>query len=183
MWLVVGLGNPGKKYTFNWHNCGYLTSEVLAQRNGIKVNKSKFKGVYGKGKISGEDVIILRPETYMNKSGESVIEAMKFFKIKPENLIVTYDDIDIAVGQIRVRAKGSAGTHNGMRSVISCIGTSDFPRVRIGCGPVPVNWNLVDFVLADISDDKKNAMFDAFGLGAVAIEEIIAGKRQEIGNK
>ena len=173
MWLIAGLGNPGSKYTFTWHNCGFLTSEVLAQRNGIQVTKSKFKGCYGKGKIAGEDAIILRPQTYMNNSGESVIEAMRFFKIPASRLIVVYDDIDIPVGKIRVRPSGSAGTHNGMKSVIYHIGTQDFPRVRIGCGPVPEKWNLVDFVLAEIFEDKKEIMFESFTEVAKAVEKYI----------
>lgn len=174
MWLVVGLGNPGDKYTYTWHNCGFLTSEVLAQRNNIQVTKSKYKGYYGKGKISGEDVIILRPQTYMNLSGESVIEAAKYFKIPPSQTIIVYDDIDIPVGKIRVRPSGSAGTHNGMKSVIQHLGTQEFPRVRIGCGPVPEKWALVDFVLAEIFDDKKETMFEAFTEGAKAVEKYIA---------
>lgn len=173
MWLVVGLGNPGDKYTYTWHNCGFLTSEVLAQRNDIKVTKAKYKGYYGKGKIAGEDAIILRPQTFMNLSGESVIEAAKFFKIPPSNIIVVYDDIDIPVGKIRVRPSGSAGTHNGMKSVIQHLGTQDFPRVRIGCGPVPEKWALVDFVLAEIFDDKKEIMFESFTEGAKAVEQYI----------
>lgn len=174
MWLVVGLGNPGKQYTYTWHNCGFLTSEVLAQRNNIEVTKTKYKGYYGKGKISGEDVIILRPQTYMNLSGESVIEAAKFFKIPPSNIIVVYDDIDIPVGKIRVRPSGSAGTHNGMKSVIQHLGTQDFPRVRIGCGPVPEKWSLVDFVLAEIFDEQKETMFQSFTEGAKAVEKYIS---------
>lgn len=173
MWLVVGLGNPGSKYTYTWHNCGFLTSEVLAQRNGISVTKSKYKGYYGKGKISGEDAIILRPQTYMNLSGESVIEAAKFFKIPPSHIIVVYDDIDIPVGKIRVRPSGSAGTHNGMKSVIQMLGSQDFPRVRIGCGPVPEKWNLIDFVLAEIFDELKETMFESFTEGAKAVEKYI----------
>ena len=174
MWLVAGLGNPGSKYTYTWHNCGFLTSEVLAQRNNIEVTKSKFKGYYGKGKIAGEDVIILRPQTFMNNSGESVSEAMRFFKIPISNLIVVYDDIDIPVGKIRVRPSGSAGTHNGMKSVIYHMGSQDFPRVRIGCGPVPENWDLINFVLAEIFDDKKEVMFESFTEGAKAVEKYIA---------
>lgn len=173
MWLVVGLGNPGSKYTYTWHNCGFLTSEVLAQRNGISVTKSKYKGYYGKGKISGEDAIILRPQTYMNLSGESVIEAAKFFQIPPSHIIVVYDDIDIPVGKIRVRPSGSAGTHNGMKSVIQMLGSQDFPRVRIGCGPVPEKWNLIDFVLAEIFDELKETMFESFTEGAKAVEKYI----------
>ncbi len=174
MWLVAGLGNPGDKYTYTWHNCGFLTSEVLAQRNNIEVKKVKFKGYYGKGKIAGQDAIILRPTTFMNNSGESVAEAARFFKIKPENIIIVYDDIDINIGKIRVRPSGSAGTHNGMKSVIYHLGTDAFPRVRIGCGPVPENWDLINFVLAEIFDDKKETMYNSFKEGAEAVEKWIA---------
>jgi len=177
-WLIVGLGNPGSKYTYTWHNCGFLTSEILAKRNSISVTKVKFKGYYGKGKIAGEDAIILRPTTYMNNSGESVIEAVKFFKIDPSHLIVVYDDIDIPAGKIRVRPSGSAGTHNGMKSVIYHMNTQDFPRVRIGCGPVPEKWNLVDFVLSEIFDDKKEIMYEAFNEGAKAVEKYIEEHKQ-----
>ena len=178
LWLIVGLGNPGQKYTYTWHNCGFLTSEVLAQRNNIRLDRSKFKGCYGTGKISGEDVMILRPQTYMNNSGESVVEAAKFYKIDPARIIVVYDDIDIPVGKIRVRPSGSAGTHNGMKSIIYHLGTQDFPRVRIGCGPVPEKWNLVDFVLAEIFEDKKEIMFDSFTEGAKAVEKYIEEHKQ-----
>ncbi|MBO7424715.1 MAG: aminoacyl-tRNA hydrolase [Clostridiales bacterium] len=178
IWLVVGLGNPGAKYTYTWHNCGFLCTSILAERNNISVTKVKFKGYYGKGKIAGEDAIILRPTTFMNNSGESVIEAMKFFKVDPAHLIIVYDDIDIPVGKIRVRPSGSAGTHNGMKSVIYHTGTQDFPRVRIGCGPVPEKWNLVDFVLSDIFDDKKEIMFDSFTEGAKAVEKYIEEHKQ-----
>jgi len=177
MWLVVGLGNPGTKYTYTWHNCGFMTLEVLAQRNKIKVNKAKWQGEYGKGVINREDVILLRPTTYMNLSGESVIQVMKFFKIPPQNVIIIFDDIDIDVGKIRVRPNGSAGTHNGMRSVIASLGTQDFPRVRIGTGPVPEKWELVDYVLSEIPKEIQETMFASFTEGAIATEKLIGGKK------
>jgi PTH1 family peptidyl-tRNA hydrolase len=177
MWLITGLGNPGAKYTYNWHNCGFMSIEVLAQRNHISFNKNKFRGEYGQGTISGEKVILLRPQTYMNLSGESVREAMSFFKIEPENLIVLYDDIDLPRGTIRVRAKGGPGTHNGMKSIISQIGTTDFPRIRIGCGPVPEHWDLADFVLSDINKEEQETMFRAFQEAAMATEKMIGEVR------
>lgn len=176
MWLIVGLGNPGKDYTFTWHNCGFLTLEVLAQHNHIKVDKLKWKGEYGKGTIQGEDVILLRPHTYMNLSGQSVIEVMNFYKIPMDHLIVIYDDIDIARGKIRVRASGSAGTHNGMKSVIYSLGSQDFPRVRIGCGPVPERWDLADFVLSPIPKSEQETMYQSFEAGAKAVEDILRGE-------
>jgi len=173
MWLVVGLGNPGPKYVHTWHNMGFLTVEVLAERHNIVIGKSKFSGEYGKGKIAGQDVIILKPMTYMNNSGESVIQASKFFKIPPENIIVVYDDIDIARGSIRVREKGSAGTHNGMKSIIAHLGTQEFPRVRIGTGPVPEHRDLINFVLSEVPSEQRKEVFDSFNDGCDRIEEMI----------
>ncbi len=173
MWLIAGLGNPGAKYTYNWHNCGFMSLEVLAQRNRITLDKTKFKGEYGRGNIGGESIILLRPHTYMNLSGESVREALAFFKIEPKNLIVLYDDIDLPKGAVRVRDKGGPGTHNGMKSIISCLGTQDFPRIRVGCGPVPERWDLADFVLSDIGPEDKETMFEAFVRAAESAEKMI----------
>ena len=174
MWLIVGLGNPGKEYTSTFHNCGFMTLEVLAQKNNIKVDRLKWKGEYGRGTIQGEDCILLRPHTFMNLSGQSVIEVMKFFKIPLDHLIVIYDDIDIQRGKIRVRSSGSAGTHNGMKSVIQHLGTEEFPRVRIGTGPVPENWELVNYVLSEVPKDDRPMLNDAFIKACEAVEEIIS---------
>ena len=176
MWLIVGLGNPGKEYTSTFHNCGFMTLEVLAHKHNIRVDKLKWKGEYGRGTIQGEDCILLRPHTFMNLSGQSVIEVMKFFKIPLDHLIVIYDDIDIQRGKIRVRSSGSAGTHNGMKSVIYCVESQDFARVRIGCGPVPEHWDLADFVLSTIPKDEQETMLKSFEEGAQAVEDILSGK-------
>ena len=176
MWLVAGLGNPGTKYYKTWHNMGFLAIDLLAQKNNIVRGKSKFDGEYGKGKIAGEDVILLKPFTYMNNSGISVAQAAKFFKIEPKNIIIMYDDIDIAKGKIRVRNKGSAGTHNGMKSVIEHLGTNEFPRVRIGTGPVPEHWDLIDYVLSNVPEDQRVEVFDSFGIACDAVEDLIKGK-------
>ena len=111
MWIVAGLGNPDKQYMYTWHNMGYLAVDMLADKHGIFLGKEKYKGLWGKGKIGGQDVIIIKPLTYMNNSGECLVEISRFYKVPPKNIIVTYDDIDIAKGKIRVRPKGSAGTH------------------------------------------------------------------------
>ncbi|MBP5417710.1 MAG: aminoacyl-tRNA hydrolase [Clostridiales bacterium] len=176
MWLIVGLGNPGKEYTSTFHNCGFMTLEVLAQKHNIRVDKLKWKGEYGRGTIEGEDCILLRPHTFMNLSGQSVIEVMRFFKIPLDHLIVIYDDIDIPRGKIRVRSSGSAGTHNGMKSVIYCVESQDFARVRIGCGPVPEHWDLADFVLSSIPKEEQETMLKSFEEGAKAVEDILSGK-------
>lgn len=174
MWIIAGLGNPGKQYMYTWHNMGYLAVDMLADKHGIFLGKEKFKGLWGKGKIEGQDVIIIKPLTYMNNSGECLVEISRFYKVAPKNIITVYDDIDIAKGKIRVRPKGSAGTHNGMRSVIQLLGTEEFPRVRIGTGPVPENWDLVNYVLSDVPADERPMMNNAFVEACNAIKEIIS---------
>lgn len=173
MWLIAGLGNPGKKYMYTWHNMGYLAVDLLAERNGFFLDKDKFSGMYGKGKIKGEDAIIIKPTTFMNNSGECIVPAAKFFKINPDHIIVVYDDIDIAKGTIRVREKGSAGTHNGMRSCIQHLGTELFPRVRIGTGPVPEHFELINYVLTDVPKDERVMMNEAFVKACEAIEKMV----------
>ncbi len=162
MRLIVGLGNPGSRYTYTWHNCGFLAIEVLAQRHKLVLNKTKFQGEYTQGSIKGEKVMLLRPHTYMNLSGESIREAAAFFKIPPADVLVIYDDIDLPMGSLRFRSSGGPGTHNGMKSIISCLGTQDFPRLRIGCGPVPKEWDLADYVLSEIPKDRQEEMFSIF---------------------
>ena len=162
MWLIAGLGNPGKKYMYTWHNMGYLAIDMLAERNGFFLDKDKFNGMYGKGKINGEDAVIIKPTTFMNNSDECLVP----------------DDIDIAKGTVRVRAKGSAGTHNGMRSCVQMLGTELFPRVRIGTGPVPEHFDLINYVLTEVPKDERVMMNDAFVTACEAIEKMVAdGKK------
>ena len=176
MWIVAGLGNPGRQYMYTWHNMGFLAVDVLCANHGISLDKDKVKGMYGKGKIAGEDVIVIKPVTFMNLSGECLVEASRFFKVDPSHIIVVYDDIDIKKGTIRVRPKGSAGTHNGMRSIIQHLATENFPRVRIGTGPVPEHFDLVNYVLSDVPTEERLMMNDAFIEAAAAIEGIIANE-------
>ena len=173
LWLVAGLGNPGRQYEKTWHNCGYLVLEVLSQRHQIPLNKIRFKGLTGQGTIAGRKVVLLQPTTYMNLSGESVREAMAFYKILPQRTLVIYDDLDLPAGQIRMRPSGGAGTHNGMRSIIGQLGRQDFPRVRVGIGPLPANWELVSYVLSDIPQDQQKEMFEAFSRAADAVEKTL----------
>lgn len=173
LWLVAGLGNPGRQYEKTWHNCGYLVLEVLSQRHQIPLNKIRFKGLTGQGTIAGRKVILLQPTTYMNLSGESVREAMAFYKIPPQRTLVIYDDLDLPACQIRMRPSGGAGTHNGMRSIIGQLGRQDFPRVRVGIGPLPANWELVSYVLSDIPQDQQKEMFEAFSRAADAVEKTL----------
>ena len=137
MYLIVGLGNPGAKYQFTRHNTGFNAVEVLAQRLEIRLDKLKCKARIGEGRLGDERVVLAQPQTYMNLSGESVRELLNWYKCPLEHMIVIYDDIDLPPGRIRIRAKGSAGTHNGMRNIIYQLGRDDFPRVRIGIGRQP----------------------------------------------
>lgn len=173
MYLVAGLGNPGDKYAYTWHNCGFLTLELLADSAGITLNKTKFNGLYGQGRINGEQVLLVKPQTFMNNSGECIAPLARYYKIEPSHVIVIYDDIDINVGKTRVRLSGSAGTHNGMKSIIACMGTQNFPRVRIGTGPVPEHFDLISFVLSEIPKSQREDMMAAFKTGALEAEGLI----------
>jgi len=132
MYIIVGLGNPGKQYENTRHNVGFNIIDILADEYGISVNKMKYKALIGEGRVGTEKVVLVKPVTYMNLSGESLAEIYNFYKVDTSNIVVIYDDIDLDVGKIRIRKKGSGGTHNGMRSIVKCLGTTDFPRVRVG---------------------------------------------------
>ncbi len=153
MYLIVGLGNPEEEYARTRHNMGFDTINKLAKKYGIEVNKTKFKGLYGTGNIEGEKVILLKPQTYMNLSGYSIIEFMNFYKLSLENLIVVYDDIDIEPGKIRIKKSGSPGTHNGMKSVTNALATNDFYRVRVGIGEPEYKEDLINYVTSKIVDE------------------------------
>ena len=172
MYVIAGLGNPGKKYENTRHNIGFITIDQLAEKHDIKVDKLKFKALVGEGRISGQKVILVKPQTYMNLSGESLQEVVNFYKIDPENLIVIYDDIDLELGTLRIRKAGSAGTHNGMRSVVQHLNSKDFPRIRIGMGG-PGKRDLVDFVIGGVSKDEKNVLEDTVTKAVEAIECIV----------
>jgi len=171
-WLVVGLGNPGAKYERTWHNCGFLAIEILSQRHGIRVDRIKFKGLYGQGRVAGAKAVLLKPGTHMNLSGESVQEAAAFFKVPLARVVVLVDDVDLPRGQVRIRPAGGPGTQKGMKSVVERLGSEGFPRVRIGIGPVPERWDIADFVLSEIPDSERATMFDALGRAADAVEAI-----------
>ena len=134
MFLIVGLGNPGKKYENNRHNIGFMAIDYLAERNDIRVDKLKFDSLYGEGRIAGEKLILLKPQTYMNNSGQAVQKVASYFKIKEENIMVIVDDIDIEPFTLRIRKKGGPGTHNGMKSIVSHLGSKNFPRIKLGVG-------------------------------------------------
>lgn len=169
MYIIVGLGNPGRKYENTRHNVGFITLDFLAERNHIKINKIKHKALVGEGMISGQKVLLVKPQTYMNLSGNSVREVMDYYKEEPEKLIVIYDDVDIPMGRLRIRKKGSAGTHNGMRSIIYDLQEDGFPRVRIGIGQ-DRKMPLAGFVLGGFAKDEKKMMEDAVERAALAVE-------------
>ena len=173
MFLIVGLGNPEEEYSNTRHNVGFDTINKLANEYNIKINKNKFKGLCGSGIIENEKVILLKPQTYMNLSGESIKEAMAFYKIKSENIIVIYDDIDIEPGIIKIRKKGGPGGHNGMKSVISEIDTQNFPRIRIGIGKPESKGQLIEYVIGKMPQTDKDILEKATILGKEAIIEII----------
>ncbi len=176
MYVIVGLGNPGAKYQFTRHNTGFNVVEVLSQKLDIKLDKSKCKAKLGEGRIGSERVVLAQPQTYMNLSGESVVELVNWYKCPLDHLIVIYDDIDLPAGKLRIRAKVSAGTHNGMRNIIYLLGRDDFPRVRVGIGRQPEGWDLADYVISEYRtpEDRKVA-FDSYLRAAAAVEKIVAG--------
>ena len=173
MYLIVGLGNPGREYEHTRHNAGFDAIDVLAGKLGADVKEKKHKGLCGKGMIAGEKVILLKPQTFMNLSGESVRAAADFYKIDAEHMIVLYDDIDLDVGKLRVRAKGSAGGHNGIKNIIAHMGTQEFPRVRIDVGAKPDRMDLADYVLGRFSQVERPVMEDAFVEAAEAAIAVV----------
>jgi PTH1 family peptidyl-tRNA hydrolase len=173
LYVVIGLGNPGREYEATRHNVGFDTIELLARRNNINVNKIKFKSVLGEGQIGKEKVILMKPQTYMNNSGMAVYDILNFYKIPIENIIVIVDDIDIEFGTVRIKAKGSAGTHNGMRSIIYQIQKDNFPRVKVGIGKAREGQDLANFVLSRFSKEERSFVDSAIERAALAVETII----------
>lgn len=172
MYLIVGLGNPGKRFENTRHNLGFITIDRLSESENILVKKIAFKGLLGEGTIEGEKVLLLKPQTYMNLSGESVREACAYYKIEPEKLIVIYDDVDVDIGKIRIRKKGSAGSHNGMSSVIYQLKRDDFPRIRIGIGRSQ-RIRLRDYVTGGFSKEEKPLLEEAVDKSVKAVSSII----------
>ena len=173
--IVAGLGNPGPEYETTRHNCGFRVIDVLSSRHGISLCKHKFKSVYGEGRIHGisRKIVLLKPQTYMNLSGEAISAALSWYKCTEADLIVVYDDIDLPKGSIRVRPKGSAGSHNGMRSVQLHTDSDIFPRVRVGIGKNPPQMDLAAYVLGHFTDEEEALMGKAFEAAAEAVETII----------
>lgn len=173
MYFIVGLGNPGLQYENTRHNVGFMTIDYLANKYDIDVRKLKFKSLYGQGEISGHKVMLIKPQTYMNNSGEAIRELRNFYKFDIDKLIVIYDDIDIDFGTIRIRKKGSAGSHNGMKSIIYQIQDDQFPRIKISIGQKPERWDLANFVLSGFSKEEVGVLEDEIRLAAEGIELIL----------
>jgi PTH1 family peptidyl-tRNA hydrolase len=173
MYLIVGLGNPETDYARTRHNMGFNAINKLAEKFGIEITKTKFKALYGTGNINNEKVVLIKPQTYMNLSGEAVQEFVNFYKVDIENVIVIYDDIDTEPGKIRIRKTGGPGTHNGMKSVVSCLSSEKFPRVRIGIGMPEYKGDLINYVLGYIPEDEQKVLQEGVETAEKAIEEII----------
>ena len=181
MFLIVGLGNPGKEYDGTRHNIGFAAIDYIADKYNIELNRIKFKGVFGEGFINGKKAILLKPTTYMNLSGESIREVINFYKISNEEVIVIYDDISLEVGRLRIREKGSHGGHNGIKSIIANLGTDVFPRVKIGVGAP--KGNLVSHVLGKFSEDEIEILKETIKASSDAVDIILKSDTKEAMNK
>ena len=173
MYLIVGLGNPENEYANTRHNMGFDTINEIAKNNNINITKSKFKGLYETTIIQGKKVILLKPQTYMNASGESIKEVAKFYNIEPEEIVVIYDDIDIEKGKIKLRKKGGAGSHNGMKSVIQELNSTDFIRVRVGIGQPEFKNDMINYVIGKVPEEEQQILHQGVEKAAQSIEEII----------
>lgn len=183
-WLIVGLGNPGKEYERSRHNCGFRALDILAKELGCSVDRGKFQGLYGQTVYHGKKLYLLKPLTYMNLSGRSVLQLSAYFSIPPQRIIVLFDDISLEPGRLRVRANGSAGGHNGIKSIIQELGSQDFPRVKIGVGAKPhPDYDLADWVLSSFSAQEEKALSVSLPNAALASLAIIDCGLPEAANR
>ena len=170
-WLIVFLGNPGPRYQGTRHNAGFMAAEAMEKAKGIRINRSRFKALTAECDMGGERVLLMKPQTFMNLSGEAVAQAVRFYKIAPERVIVISDEMSLAVGRLRIRTKGSAGGHNGLKNIISHLGTDQFPRIRMGVGAVPhPDYDVKDWVLSVFRDKDAEDMADCARRAAEAAE-------------
>ena len=183
-WLIVGLGNPGKEYERTRHNAGWRAIDLLGQKLGCKINKAKFQGLYGQTTYNGMKLLLLKPLTYMNLSGRSILQMSAYFHVPPQRIIVLFDDISLEPGRLRIRADGSAGGHNGIKSIISEIGSQDFPRVKIGVGAkAHPEQDLADWVLSPFSASEEKALTSALERAADAALCIVENGIPEAANR
>ena len=174
-YIVAGLGNPDRKYENTRHNAGFMGIDALAKKHDVEIDRLKFKSYCSSIEIDGKRVLLMKPQTYMNESGKAVVEAMNFYKIRPQNVVIIYDDISLDVGLMRIKRKGSDGGQKGMRSIIYLSGSDEFPRVKIGIGKKKKKWELADWVLSNFSTDEKKLIDDTAKRAADAVELIIKG--------
>lgn len=183
-WLIVGLGNPGREYEKTRHNCGFRAIDLLAQKLGCKIDKLKFQGLYTQVNYGGKKLLLLKPQTYMNLSGKSVLQLSAYFNVPPARIIVLFDDISLAPGRLRVRKDGSAGGHNGIKSIIAEVGSQDFPRVKIGVGAKPTpEYDLAAWVLSTFSAQEEKALASALEWAGEAALAIIDHGTEEAANR
>lgn len=173
MYIIAGLGNPGEKYDNTRHNAGFLTIDALASRYNIDIREKAHKALIGKGMIDGQKVILAKPQTYMNVSGESIRALVDYYKIAQDELIIIFDDISLEPGQLRIRKKGSAGGHNGIKSIIAHLGTQEFTRIKVGVGEKPEKMDLADYVLGRFLKEEQDTMKEAFENAAGAAAAIV----------
>lgn len=181
--MIVGLGNPDKKYEFTRHNAGFLCVDMLAEKHGFTVKKLKFRSLLGDAVIGGHRCLILKPQTYMNLSGEAVREAAAFYKIPPERILVLFDDISLDVGKLRIRRKGTDGGHNGVKNIIYHLASDKFPRVKIGVGKKPhPDYDLADWVLSEFKKDEEAPLKSALEHACAAVELLLDGETDKAMN-
>ena len=173
MFLIAGLGNPEEDYSNTRHNMGFDTINKLAKQYKIEVNKNKFKGLYGIGNIENQKVVLLKPQTFMNLSGESIKEAIDFYKIQKENIIIIYDDMDVKPGTIKIRKIGGPGSHNGMKSVVEELQSTDFARIRVGIGQPEFKSDMINYVIGKVSQEEQEILQQGVEKAAKAVEEIL----------
>ena len=182
--MIVGLGNPGKQYENTRHNAGFLAVDTIAQKHHTDIKRIKFKGLVGECSLGGKKALLLKPSTFMNLSGQSVREAMQFYKLPPEKVLVIFDDINLEPGKLRIRRKGSDGGHNGMKNIIYLSGKDTFPRIKMGVGAKPnPQWDLADWVLSTFSAQEKKDLSEAIDHAASAVELMVQGKIDEAMNR
>ncbi len=181
--LVVGLGNPGNKYTLTRHNCGFLCLDILAENLGFRIDRLKFKALICDTVINGHRCILMKPQTFMNNSGEAVRECASFYKIPPEKIIVIYDDVSLDVGKLRIRRKGSDGGHNGIKSIIYHLNSDLFPRIKIGCGKKPhPDYDLADWVLSEFTKNEQKSLEPALDNACSALELLLENETDKAMN-
>ena len=183
-YLIVGLGNPGTQYEGTRHNAGFMALDAVAEKAGVKLDRLKFKGLCAQAVVGGKKVLLLKPSTFMNLSGQSVTEAMRFYKLPPEHVIVIYDDISFAPGKLRIRLKGSDGGQNGMKNIIYLSGSDAFPRIKLGTGDRPDRrYDLADWVLSRFSESERKLFDSAVENACDALELMVQGKTEEAMNR